>query len=116
MTEFGANLFAFGDNAGRGEWEIGHYRQHLDYQQKLGGQTPPVILPDFPIMRIGDDPTEIRFWLDAHENLHNLLRPIANVSGADLSQLDWRNPEYFYSWMDSHNAEHALLDQFFGLQ
>jgi hypothetical protein len=116
VTEFGANLYAFGDTVGRGEWEIGHYRQHLDYQRVLGNRTPPVILPDFPVMRIGETSKEIRFWLDAHESLHNLLRPLANVQGTDLSQLDWQNPGYFYEWMQAHNDEHTLLDQAFGVQ
>jgi hypothetical protein len=35
MTQFSPNLVAFGDQAGLGAWEVGHYRQHLAYNQFL---------------------------------------------------------------------------------
>jgi len=114
-TEFGANVFEFGDSAGRGEWEIGHYRQHLRYQVVLASLANPIVIPDFPIMRIGENKNEVRVWLDTHENLHTLLRGFANVNGINLSQVDLSDPNEFYQWMDSHNLEHAILDAIFGV-
>jgi hypothetical protein len=35
MTEFAINQVAFGDNAGLGAWEVGHYRQHVTYNNFL---------------------------------------------------------------------------------
>lgn len=115
-TEFQADLVAFGDPAGLGEWEIGHYRQHLDYNTFLASQSPPVILPTFPIMRLsGADPDEILFWLNFHEKWHELVRPYANVTDIDLSEFDITQPDVWYDWQDLHNSEHQLFDQAFGL-
>ncbi len=116
-SEFAINQIEYGDTVGMGLWSDGHYRQHLRYNAVLAGRSPPVLLPTFPIFYFpifdGND-TEIRFWLNSHESWHELLRPIANVTGADLSDLDYKNPQYFYEWVDTHNAEHALLDAAFG--
>lgn len=114
-TEFAANVFQFGDVVGRGIWEIGHYRQHLRYQVFLAGTTPATVLPDFPIMRIGENDREVRFWLDSHEKLHELLRPLANITGVNLADVDFANEKAFYQWNDTHNIEHALFDEAFGV-
>lgn len=114
-TEFGANIFQFGDVAGRGEWEIGHYRQHLRYQVVLAGLTPARVLPDYPIMRIGETKAEVKSWLGSHEVLHELLRPLANITGVNLANVDMESPSAFYAWMDTHNLEHQLFDIAFGV-
>lgn len=114
--DFIANTVVFGDIPGLGAWEVGHYRQHLDYNAHLAAKTPPVIIPVFPIFRlVGLTQSEIVFWLDAHENWHEQIRPFANVTGLNLSYFDVRNPDSFYEWQDLHNAEHQLIDQAFGL-
>jgi hypothetical protein len=114
-TEFSTNTFEYGDEAGLGAWTIGHYRQHLRYEAVLAALAPPIIIPTYPIIQFGGNRTEIRFWLDDHEKLHEQLRPIANVSGSNLADLDYDDPGFFYQWLDTHNAEHAQLDQAFGL-
>lgn len=115
-SQFQANLVAFGDRAGLGEWEVGHYRQHLAYNAHLAGLTPPVILPDFPIFRlVGINRTEVLFWLNYHEKWHELIRPFANVTDIDLSEFDIMKPAVWYEWQDLHNSEHLLFDQAFGL-
>jgi hypothetical protein len=114
-TEFQPNTVVYGDVAGLGAWSDGHFRQHLRYNAVLAKRTPAVVLPEFPIMYFGGNRQEIRFWLNAHENWHELLRPIAGVTGANLADLDFDDPRYFYSWQDTHNIEHALLDQAFGV-
>jgi hypothetical protein len=96
-------------------WLVGHYRQHLRYNAVLAARSPPVIIDEFPILNLGDSKREVRFWLDAHQNWHQLIRPFANVSGIDLAQVDFDNKNQFYLWQDDHNAEHRLLDQAFGV-
>lgn len=116
-TEFQPNTVAYGDTAGLGAWSDGHYRQHLRYNAILASQTNPIVLPEFPIFYFplfGGDEKEIRFWLDSHESWHELLRPIANITSANLADLDYKDPDYFYEWQDTHNAEHTLLDLAFG--
>lgn len=114
-TQFIPNTVAFGDAIGLSEWAVGHYRQHLRYQQVLAAQTPAIVLPDYPLLRVGDDKHEIKFWLDAHETLHELLRPLANITSANLADFDYTKPDFFYEWMDVHNVEHGLLDTAFGV-
>ncbi len=117
-SEFAINQVEYGDVAGMGAWSDGHYRQHLRYNAVLAGRSPSVIIPTFPIFYFpifGGNPTEIKFWLDSHENWHEQIRPFANITGANFADLDYRNPLYFYEWQDTHNAEHALLDSAFGV-
>lgn len=117
-TEFQITDILYGDVAGMGMWSDGHYRQHLRYNAKLATNTPPVILPDFPIFYcplFSGSRKEIRFWLDAHEKWHELLRPIANITGPNFSDLQWEKEAYFYDWLDVHTAEHNLLDRRLGV-
>jgi hypothetical protein len=115
-TEFSPNTVQYGDAAGLGAWSDGHFRQHLRYNAVLAARTPAVVLPEFPILNaFQGNRQEIRFWLNAHENWHEQLRPFANVSGANLADLDIDNERLFYEWQDTHNIEHALLDQAFGV-
>jgi hypothetical protein len=114
-TEFALNTFAFGDTAGAGEWLVGHYRQHLRYNGVLRGRTPPIVIPEFAILTIEGGDRGRKFWLDAHSNWHQLLRPFANITGIDLAVVDLNDQAQFYSWIDAHNQEHALLDRVFGV-
>jgi hypothetical protein len=114
-TEFALNQFEFGDAAGAGEWLTGHVRQHLRYNSVLAARTPPVLLPVFPIMAVEGGKIGRRSWLEDHQSWHELLRPLANATGVDLSVVDMDNESEFYQWVDAHNAEHAFLDQAFGV-
>ena len=112
-TEFAFNQFQFGDAAGSGIWLIGHYRQHLRYNGVLAARSPPVLIPSFSILTI--EGGNKRAWLDAHASWHNLLRPIANVTGIDLAVVDLDDEREFYSWIDAHNLEHQIMDAVFGV-
>lgn len=114
-SEFDPNVFIFQDRAGQGRWEIGHYRQHVRYNQVLASFATPVIIPIQPLMTMGNTDLERRIFLNSHENLHEAIRPYANVTGIDLSLVDFEDEEEFYSWMDVHAQEHALIDAAFGL-
>jgi hypothetical protein len=79
----------------------------------LAGRTPPEVLPVYSIMEcplFSKDDRMIRLWLDAHENWHQLLRQLINFTGEDLSDFDYRQAEYYYEWMDYHNAEHRIIN------
>lgn len=114
-TEFFPNLYLFGDRAGQGRWEIGHYRQHLRYQQLFAQQNPPFIVPDHPIVLMGKTDLERRIWLNDHQAVHEILRSRANVNGIDLSQVNLNDPHDFLTWLDAHATEHALIDLALGL-
>ena len=115
-TEFQANVLLYGDPSGWGEWQVGHARQHLRYLTALAGQSPPVILPDIPLFRVGMTGDEISTWFRTHYfDVHVLLRQQTGITGSDFSVVDLRNPEYFYDFIALHNSEHALLDVAFGV-
>jgi hypothetical protein len=115
VTEFVPSIFLYGDRAGQGRWEIGHYRQHVTYVTHLATRANPVLIPDHPLMVIGTTDLERRVWLEDHAATHGALRELANVSGIDLSEVDFENPEEFNVWLDSHSLEHSLIDAAFGL-
>jgi hypothetical protein len=114
-TEFNPSVFEFGDAAGAGAWLVGHFRQHLRYNDVLTNQSPPVILPTFAILQVEGGKIGRGAWLNDHASWHNLLRPRANITGIDLSQVNMDDESQFYSWLDAHNQEHQLLDIIFGV-
>lgn len=114
-TEFKITEFEFGDVAGNGFWLIEHYRNHLQYNAVLAARTPPVLLPEFPILTVEGGKIGRKSWLDSHQNWHELLRPLANITGVDFSDVNLDNESEFTQWMAAHAAEHAFLDQVFGV-
>ena len=114
-SEFLFNQFEFGDIAGNGLFLVGHYRNHLQYNDVLAKRTPPVLLPEFPILTVEAGKIGRKSWLNSHQDWHELLRPLANTTGVDLSEVNMDNEAEFYQWIDAHNAEHRFFDQFFGV-
>jgi hypothetical protein len=115
MTEFSPTIFSLGDRAGQGQWEIGHWRQHINYLNTLAALSPPIIIPDHPIGRIGDNQVQQKIWLADHAAVHVTLRQYTGVNGIDLSQVDTEDPDEFQVWLDAHATEHSLIDQALGL-
>lgn len=114
-TEFALNTLEFGDQAGWGEWLVGHFRQHLRYNLALAIRSPPIIIQEYPILTVEGGQRGLRFWLDSHSSWHDAVRPFANVTGIDLSEVDFSKEGEFYQWIDLHNQEHAAFDQVFGV-
>lgn len=114
-TQFQPNTVVFGDEAGLGAWLVGHYRQHLAYNSFLASKSPPVVIATHDILTVIGGQLGQRFWLDEHEKWHEAVRPLANVTGINLSEVDLSNQAAFYQWIDVHNQEHAAIDVAFGL-
>lgn len=116
MTQFLANIVAFGDQPGIGAWEDGHFRQHLAYVDYLAGLSTPVIINVYPVLGIvGLTQSQLTDWLQQHELWHEQVRPYANVTDTDLSYFNVNDANSFYNWQELHNAEHAAIDAAFGL-
>lgn len=115
MTEFRPDVFVWGDRAGQGRWEIGHYRQHVRYVDFLAGLGIPILIPDHPIITIGETKLQQKLWLEDHAAAHEQLRIQANVTGIDLASLDFEDKEEFQLWLDDHALEHRLIDTAFSL-
>jgi hypothetical protein len=113
-TEFNPNIVAFGDRAGLGQWEIGHYRQHLRYLAALAARTPSVILQDHNIIGMGDGEKR-KAWANDHQAAHAALRPLANITGTDYTGYNLDDEDDWNQFMSDHAAEHASLDMAFGV-
>jgi hypothetical protein len=113
VNDFQLNLVEWGDLAGLGAYEIGHYRQHRNYIDALAAQN--IFIPDVPIMHmVGLDREQFEGWLNIHESLHEILRAHAGITGVNLSPLNLDDPQAFYNWQEAHAAEHRALDIAFG--
>lgn len=116
VSEFAINTLVWGDQVALGLWEVGHYRAHLAWNNALAALAHPVIIPAYPILDLVSlDDEQIKFWKDAHENWHQAIRPFTNVTGVDLSFVNFRDADSFYEWQDLHNQEHALIDHALGI-
>jgi hypothetical protein len=114
MNDFQPNLVEFGDTAGLGMWEDGHFRQHENYVQALIGKG--FFIPTYPILHfVGLDEQQLMDWLNLHEALHAGLRGITGVTGTDLSILDPKSPDAWENWQQVHRFEHFGFDQVLGL-
>jgi hypothetical protein len=112
---FDPDLYLPGDTEGQGYWLMGHYREHRQFVDILAAGTPTVLIPDFPLLEMGDNEARQRVWLETHENAHALLRSFTNVTGTDFALVDLTSADDFNVWMDSHAFEHRLLRAAFGI-
>jgi hypothetical protein len=114
-SEFPIKIFEFGDIAGNGYWLDSHFRNHLQYNAVLAALSPPITINPYPILVVQQGEVGRRDWLQSHENWHELIRPFANVTSIDLSQVNLDDPNQFYEWLDLHAQEHSALDTAFGV-
>lgn len=97
------------DPVGFGQWRNGHYREHLQLRQICFTLSPPVDIPDYDILSWRDEPQFVQEWLVSHEALHVQLRAVCNVTGTDLSLVDFSDDEQWFEWMDAHALEHQIF-------
>jgi len=97
------------DPAGFGRWLTGHYYEHISLRKAAAALAVPVIVPDYDILGWRDEPEFVNGWLQNHEAMHNQLRVGANLTGIDLSLVDFSNDEEFLEWIDDHRLEHQQL-------
>ncbi len=102
------------DSAGMGVWLTEHFYEHNRFWHILAARTPPVLIPDWPLIEWKDDKLHRREWLDVHERVHDALRAQAGITGVDLGIVDFDQDSEFYGWLDLHASEHSQLRQIFG--
>lgn len=115
---FQLNLVLFGDRAGLGAYEVGHFLQHQQYLQILARQGN-LRVPDYNILHMASDEEgfnkgEFAWWLSQHQAIHLALRQQTGVGGVDLSYLDPTSRDSWEIWQEAHRAEHRLFDARFG--
>lgn len=102
------------DAAGWGMWLNGHYREHLQ-MGTLAASLASVNVPNYDILSWRDEPEIVQQWLVAHEQIHEALRVICNVTGTDLSLVDLKQDDDFLEWQDAHALEHQIFRQVLGI-
>lgn len=103
------------DPGGFGQWRMGHYLEHGVIRQKCAALATPVVIAEYPILSWSDEPEFVKQWLAAHETIHEQIRAATNVSGTDLSLVDFSDDEEFLTWMDDHAQEHLVFRQILGI-
>jgi len=112
---FQPDIVAPKDPAGFGFWLAGHFYEHRQMAAFCASLNPPFIIPDYDIYGWRDEPEIIATWLLRHEQIHEALRVPANVTGIDLSLVNFKDDDQFLEWMDDHADEHRLLRNAFGM-
>ncbi len=115
MPQFAPDLASFNDLPGYGAFDVGHYREHLQFVQVLSQQTPAIVIPNFDFLALLTAGQARRSVLDSHQNAHALLRQITGVQGVDLSQVDLDKQDEFNNWLGYHQTEHAQIRQVLGI-
>lgn len=103
------------DPAGFGQWRSGHALEHNVLRQKCAALASHANISEFDVLSWKDDPEYVRLWLESHETMHAQIRGATNVSGADLSLVDFTDDEQFQVWLDDHAQEHLIFRQILGI-
>lgn len=113
MPTFAPDLVAFGDQAGFGQWDVGHGREHIQFVQTLVGLSAPISIPDYSFLSfLGNPQPEL---INAHYEVHEFLRSATGVTGIDLSAVDLQSGAGFDEWLNFHRQEHAQIRAVLGL-
>lgn len=115
MISFQPDICLPKDPAGFGMWLNGHYREHLQLAQACLALTPSIVVPNYDILGWKDEPALVQQWLVSHESMHETLRAACNVTGADLSLVDFSKDDEFLDWMDDHAQEHQNFRSVLGI-
>lgn len=113
MPQFYPTDVTFKDESGYGSWDDSHYRGHLQYVQLLAARTPPVLIPDYNFLEMLTSGRQDGY--DSHQEAHELLRQVLNVTGVDLSEFKMDSEQDFYSFLAYHDADHAAFNRALGV-
>ena len=91
------------DPASLALWSFAHAVHHFDMNQQIqkryGVTMPSFILDPF-------DPNNSATWEAQHQDLHVAMRQVLNISGFDLSEVNWQIPDSLAAWIQANAAEH----------
>lgn len=103
------------DPAGFGQWLMGHYREHVQMASLCLALSPSVFVPGYDILSWKDEPKLVQQWLQSHQQMHQVLQQVTNLTGSDWSLVDFSDDEAFSSWMSDHANEHLQMRQVLGI-
>lgn len=115
MPQFQPDQVTFGDAAGYGNWETGHYREHVQFVEALAQQTPSVAITNYPLLAFLTAGNARSVMLESHMEAHKALRAAIGITGVELAQVNLDDQGQFYQWFGDHATEHAQIRQVLGI-
>lgn len=89
------------------EWTFYHAQDHAEIVGGIQRFTSTIL----PIYALDPMPTDLRFWLVAHQQAHNDMNGFLGLPGSDLQDLDWKDPLAVRSflWLNFNEHQAARL-------
>jgi hypothetical protein len=85
------------------QWSFAHQDHHRNIIAFIQ-RTQNVVLPQYVVDPVDTGPNAA--WGDLHQTMHNNSDVILGVSGYDVSEVDWKNPDQLASWIWLHYQLH----------
>lgn len=106
-------LFARPDSEdSRNLWAFNHAAIHFTVNDAIFTQKNAKI-DSFQLSPI--NPDDIGLWLYRHQMMHNEANNVLGLTGFDLLELDWNDPDAFQTWLALHGDEHQRWNQALGV-
>lgn len=87
----------------RSQWAFAHAAHHRDINRVIYDLLK-ISLPEYALDPINIADTGV--WEYQHQLMHNNQNTILGISGFDLSEVDWQDPNVLQGWMFLHSQEH----------
>lgn len=84
-------------------WAFSHMVHHRDIIARLNADHG-LNLDTFILDPI--DPSDMAQWLYQHQVMHNQMNAVLGISGFNLSELDWQEPDLVAAWISMNANEH----------
>lgn len=72
-------------------------------------------IPDYQLRSWSEEPVYLDNWLQTHQFIHDALDQALNVTGVDFSQVNLKDENEFFVWLDDHRFTHATYRQILGI-
>lgn len=115
MPNFAPDQVTFQDIPGYGQWDTGHWREHIQFVQVLAAASPAILLPDrdFSVLLTGGSARGSN--LESHQSIHEILADITGITQVDFSEFNLDQSGDFYSFLSYHATTHQQLRQALGI-
>lgn len=87
----------------RATWAFAHMAHHRDINRVIY-QLTKLALPEYPLDQINPDDTGV--WEYQHQLMHDNQNSVLGITGQDLSEVNWRDPQLLEGWVFLNRIEH----------
>ena len=115
MSQFAPDQCGFGDPVGYGAFDMGHYREHLQFIQVLAQRVPAVLIPDHDFSAFLTGGSAKTSAVLAHGQVHVLLGAALGITSVDFSGFNLDDQSNFYDFLGDHAGTHAEIRKQLGI-